>query len=60
LDTRPVESVLQDVRYALRGFGRRPVFGLIAVLTLALGTGANTALYCVLDATLLQAHAVRR
>ena len=53
--TLPVlENVLRDVRYALRGFRRNPVFALTAVLTLALGIGATTAVFSVVDRILFR------
>jgi predicted permease len=48
------ETLLQDIRYAMRGIWRAPTFSLIVILTLAVGIGANTAIFSAVYAVLLK------
>src|SRR5271170_7963570 len=50
----PVETVIQDVRYSLRGFRRNSLFTLTIVTTLMLGIGATTAVFSVVDRILFR------
>ena len=45
---------MQDLKYGLRMIWKNPVFSAVAILTLALGIGANTAIYTVVEAVLLE------
>jgi putative ABC transport system permease protein len=56
---RGIAAMWNDIRYAVRSFPRSPVFAIVAVLSLALGIGANTAIFTLLDQALIQSLPVR-
>ncbi|HET9423738.1 MAG TPA: ABC transporter permease, partial [Gemmatimonadaceae bacterium] len=53
--TRWVEDFLHDCRFALRGMRRSPGFAIAAILTIAIGVGANTAVWSIMDALMRRA-----
>jgi predicted permease len=53
------ETLLKDIQYAVRGFRRSPAFAAMIVVSLALGIGANTAIFTLIDAVMLRSLPVR-
>ncbi len=55
-----IETLFQDIRYGLRILGRTPVISCIAILSLALGIGANTAIFSLIDTVMLRMLPVQK
>src|SRR6202007_1600224 len=51
---RPMTLAFNDLRFAVRGLFRSPLFSIVAILSLALGIGANTAIFTLIDQILLR------
>jgi hypothetical protein len=49
-----MQTILHELRYALKQLGKNPGYSFVVILTLALSIGANTAIFSVVDALLLR------
>ena len=54
-----MDTLIKDIRYAIRGFMRQPGFTAVVVITLALGIGVNTAIFSVTDKLLIRSLPVK-
>ena len=54
-----METLLQDIRFGLRQLFKRPIFTALAIISMALGIGANTAIFSLIDTVLLRPLPVR-